>query len=68
MKLLKDFLNHFLIDVKLGWKHQREVVTLSFLCLLYALQMSQINLKRDGSNIDSPDWIKNKKSNNKSFQ
>ena len=28
----------------------------------------QINLNRGGSYIDSPDWIKNKKSNNKSYK
>ena len=35
--------------------------------LLY-YECHKINLNRGGSCIDSPDWIKNKKSNNKPYQ
>ena len=35
--------------------------------LLY-YKCHKINLNRGGSYMDSPDWIKNKKSNNKSYQ
>ena len=39
MKLLKDFLNHFLIDVKLDLKHQREVFIAEFIiCLANVLK------------------------------
>ena len=35
---------------------------------LFYYKCHRINLHRDGSYIDSPDWIKSKKSNNKSHQ
>ena len=39
MKLLKDFLNHFLIDVKLDLKDQREVFIAEFIiCLANVLK------------------------------
>ena len=41
-----------------------EFVCDSIELLYYHLQ--KIGLKRDGSYIDSPEWLKNKKSNNKS--
>ena len=35
---------------------------------LFYYKCHKINWNRGGSYIDSPDWIKNKKSNNKSHQ
>ena len=34
MKLLKNFLNHFFLDIKLGWKKERRVVILSMITLI----------------------------------
>ena len=56
-KLLKNISNQFLIDIKLYWKHQWEVV-IWFLILI--ISCNKKNLNRGGSYIDSPDWIKNK--------
>ena len=72
MKLLKNFLNHFLMDTKLNYKHQREIGNLFLIVFIYC-KCHKINFKRDGSYIDSPDWIKNKKAtaheiSNKCFQ
>ena len=39
----------------------------NYVQLLY-YKCHKINLNRGGSYMDSPDWIKNKKSNNKSYQ
>ena len=35
IKLLKNFLNHFSVDIKLGCKHQQKVAILSLILLLY---------------------------------
>ena len=59
MKLLKNFLNHFLIDIKLYWKHQWELSLIFFPLLCY--KCHKTNPNRGGSYIDSPGWIKNKK-------
>ena len=58
-KLSKNFSNHFVLDIKLGYKHQQKVI-LSLIVFLY-YKRYKINLKRGGSYIDSPSWIKNKK-------
>ena len=36
-KVMKNFVNHFLIDIKLDWKHQREVVILSLIVFIYCI-------------------------------
>ena len=36
-KVMKNFLNHFLIDIKLDWKHQREVAILSLIVFIYCI-------------------------------
>ena len=62
MKLLKDFLNHSLINIKIIWRNQGMVVSLCLImltCIYY--KCHKINQNRDGSCIDPPDWIKNKK-------
>ena len=62
MKLLKSFLNHFLIDTKLRWKHQWEVVILFLIVFIYCISNAiKINPNRGRPYIDFPDWIKNKK-------
>ena len=61
IKLLKNFLNHFLVDVKLGCKHQQKVVIFSLILLLYYIVN---NIKKSECRWlyrDSPDWIKNRK-------
>ena len=55
-------LNHFLADITLDWKHKREIVIFIFDCVnLLHEKCHKINLKRGGSYIDYPDWIKTKK-------
>ena len=58
-KLLKNFLNHFFIDNKLGWKHQWKRVIDIFNLLYY--KCHKIKLNCVGSCIDFPYWIRNKK-------
>ena len=43
-------------------------VSLSLIIFICYYKCHKINPNRGGSYIDSPDWIKNKKSNNKSHQ
>ena len=51
MKLLKNSLNHFLIDTKI-----------IFDCVYFLYyKCHKVNFKQSGSYIDSPDWIKTKK-------
>ena len=33
-EVIEEYLNHFLINVKLSWKHQWKVVTLSLIVLI----------------------------------
>ena len=65
---MEEILNHFLIDINLDWKHKREVVFYLCMCIFITVQMSQKNPNCGGSYIDSPEWVKNKESNNKSHQ
>ena len=76
MKLLTNFLNHFLIDIKIGFEASMRGSDFFFGCvhLLY-YKCHKINPNRGGSYTDSPDWIKNKKAtinfvnhDNKRFQ
>ena len=65
MKLLKKFLCHFLIDTKLDWKHQWELVIVS-MTFDYKCHKINPNCGRSyidvyRSYIDAPDWIKSKK-------
>ena len=61
LKLLKNFLNHSLIDIK---------ILFNYVYLLY-YKYHKVNVNCRGSYIDSPDWIKNKKAiinlNNKKY-
>ena len=62
MKLLKNFLNLFCKNIKNDQKKKMrgsEFVFNSVDLLHYNLH--KISLNRDGSNIDSPNWLKNKK-------
>ena len=73
MKLFKYFLNHFFffLDIKLGWKYQWKVVILSLMVLICCIcyKFHKANMKSGGSYINSSNnWIKNKKSINKSHQ
>ena len=61
MKLSKNFLNNFFLDVKSGYKHQWEVVTLCLIVLICCTTNFIKNFKCGGSHIDSADWIKSKK-------
>ena len=64
-KLLKNFLNHFFIGIKLGWKNQGKVVRprkgsnfiFDFFFFLH-YKRYEINLNCEGSYIDFADWIK----------
>ena len=61
VKLQKNFFNHFIIDFKLGWKHQ---LVVSYLIVFIYFIKNVIRFKCfkcGGSFIDSPDWIKDKK-------
>ena len=33
-EVIEEYLNHFLINIKLSWKHQWKVVTLSLIVLI----------------------------------
>ena len=59
------FFSHFVIDIKLYWKYQLEI--LSLIKFMY-YKCYKINPSCGGSYKDSSDWIKNKKSNNKFHQ
>ena len=58
-KLSKNFLNHFFLGIKLGWKNKRKVV-IDYVDLL-CYKCYKINLSRSKSYIDSPNCIENKK-------
>ena len=62
MKLKKNFLSHFLIDIKFDWKHQWDAVNSFIDCvnLLY-YKCRKRHFKCGGSYIDSTAWIKSKK-------
>ena len=61
MKLWKEFLNHFIPDIKLSWEHEMKDSDFIIYCvhLLY-YKSYKINFKCRGSYIDSHHWIKNK--------
>ena len=64
MKLQKNVLNQSLIDIKMIYKNQLSVVSLSSIMFIYLFiyyKCHKINPDCGGSYIDSPDWIKNKK-------
>ena len=61
MNLLKNFLNHIYVDIKLDWKHYWKIVILSFIVFILYYKCHKMNFKQGRSYIDSPDWIKNKK-------
>ena len=60
MKLLKKFLNRFFLGIKLDQKYQWGVVDFIFdgINLLF-YKSNKISFKCCGSNINSPDWVKN---------
>ena len=61
-EVIEELLNDFLIDIKLVWKHQWEAVILSLIVFIYCIiNVIKKNPNWSGSYIDSPDWIKNKK-------
>ena len=61
-EVIEKLLNDFLIDIKLDWKYQWEVVVLSLILFIYCIiNVIKKNPNRGGSYIDSPDWKKNKK-------
>ena len=60
IKLLKKFLNHFLIDINLDWKYKWEggnSFVFDCVCLLH-YKFHKINSNGGGLYIDCPDCIK----------
>ena len=76
MKLSKNFLNPFCKDTKKIYKKKLKVLILHLTELIICIIIfCKISLSRGGSYIDSPKWLKNKKStvnqknnDNKCFQ
>ena len=61
IKFLKNFLNHF-HRYQIGLETSMTGSDFIFDCVyLLHFKYHEINVNRDGSYIDSPDWIKNKK-------
>ena len=59
---LKNFLNHSLIHIKIISKNPSKLLSLSSIVVqLLNYKCHKINPHHEGSYIDSPDWIKNKK-------
>ena len=67
MKSLMNSLNIFLQNYQKDLEESMRGSKFNF-CSFYLLyyHLQKISLKRGGSHIDSPEWLKNKKSNNKS--
>ena len=61
MNLFKSFFNQFFLCIKRALEEPIKVVILSMIVLIWCItKCHKINLKRDRSYINSPDWIKNK--------
>ena len=58
-EIIKEIFQSLLNRYQIGLKHQWKEIYLNVNLLHY--RSHKINLKRGGSYIDSPDWIKNKK-------
>ena len=58
-EIIKEIFQSLLNRYQIGLKHQWKGIYLNVNLLHY--RSHKINLKRGGSYIDSPDWIKNKK-------
>ena len=69
-EVIEELFHHFFLELKLGSKYQSKVGILSLVAFIYCIIKCdhKINLNWAGSYIISPNWIKNKKSNNKSHQ
>ena len=61
-EIIKEIFQSLLNRYQIGLKHQWKEIYLNVNLLHY--RSHKINLKRGGSYIDSPDWIKNKKATN----
>ena len=63
MKLLKYYLNHFYKDLKKTYKIRREDQNLNLKELIFSCySFNKTSIYRDGTYIDSPKWLKDKKS------